>query len=101
MSDQYDDGLMNADSLYGDAPLPMNNTNANMDDYNYGQQEEGGSAIAISKEFILGQGRFPQNSLRKPRVKKDVTCLRGKGSQYRDLTEALDLLLDGPSSVDK
>ena len=72
-----------------------------MDDYNYGQQEEGGSAIAISKEFILGQGRFPQNSLRKPRVKKDVTCLRGKGSQYRDLTEALDLLLDGPSSVDK
>ena len=55
-------------------------------------------AIAISKEFILGQGRFPQNSLRKPKVKKDVTCLRGKGSQYRDLAEALDLLLDGPST---
>lgn len=36
-------------------------------------------------------------------MKKDATCLRGKGggSQYRELTEALDLLLDGPSSVDK
>ena len=34
-------------------------------------------------------------------MKKDATCLRGKGSQYRDLTEALDLLLDGPSSIDK
>ena len=49
----------------------------------------------------MAQGRFPQNSLRKPRMKKDATCLRGKGSQYREITEALDLLLDGPSSVDK
>lgn len=34
-------------------------------------------------------------------MKKDATNLRGKGSQYRELTVALDLLLDGPSNVDK
>ena len=58
------------------------------------------SVMDISKEYIIKQGRFPQNSLKKPRVKKDVTCLRGKGFQYRELTQALDLLLDGPSSKD-
>lgn len=38
--------------------------------------------------------------MRKPRFKKDVTCLRRKGQQYHELTEALDLLLDGPSAND-
>ena len=37
-------------------------------------------AIAISKEFILGQGKLPQNSLRKPTLKKGATNLRAKGS---------------------
>ena len=57
-------------------------------------------AIAISKEFILGQGKLPQNSLRKPTLKKGATNLRAKGSQYNDLVKALDLLLDGPSIKD-
>ena len=38
--------------------------------------------------------------MRKPRFKKDYSNLRGKGAQYQELTEALDLLLDGPSSKD-
>ena len=36
--------------------------------------------MAISKEFILGQGKLPQNSLRKPTLKKGATNLRAKGS---------------------
>jgi len=31
--------------------------------------------------------------------KKDITCLRAKGSQYRELTEALDNLLDKKPKV--
>jgi len=56
--------------------------------------------MQVSKEYIANQGRFPQNSLRKPRVKKDVTNLRAKGGQYRELANALDLLIDGPTVKD-
>ena len=62
--------------------------------------DDGSGAMAISKEFILGQGKLPQNSLRKPTLKKGATNLRAKGSQYNDLVKALDLLLDGPSIKD-
>ena len=58
--------------------------NSGVGDYNSSSYDPKSNidAVAISKEYILNQGRFPQNSLRKPRVKKDATNLRGKGSQY-------------------
>ena len=61
----------------------------------------GDQARNLSKDFIVASGRFPQNSLRKPRIKKDATNLRGKGSQYREIADALDLMIDGPTLHDK
>ena len=65
-------------------------------DYNSTQLDP----IAFSKEYILSAGRYPANSLRKPRFKKDFTNLRAKGAQYQDVTRALDLIIDGPSKND-
>ena len=59
-----------------------------------------GEPMTICKNFLIKNGRFPSTTLRKPRFKKGVTCLRNKQSQYGELTKALDLLLDGPSIND-